>query len=512
MRLTAHRYDRLDKAKKGKPAAAASFRNADFLVVPQRVQYKNSPNSLIQSFSENPLENRAFQYFQTHTLPSWTEFFDSELWSRKILQLCHLEPAIKHGLLALSVMHERFQEGSPVFTKHHDDFAFMQYAQAVKHSNKLLLTYSGQVEDLESVLLACIMFVCYENLAGNFRTANMHLKNGLQILRQHDQAASSRSKQSVESIAHVLARFDLQAMTFSDNSSVYEYKIDEAPACPEIPDFFQSNDVARNTLAAMLRCMMWISGMADIDSEAPHNFVWQKMCAEILVAFKKWELKFDDYQRNIPLKDRRNPKTYAGNTLLKMGAVVMRIFEGAAVGVFTEMAWDAFMEDFKTIVDLAETLSSINPALSQPSSGRTSQSTAPPTPATRQDFPASTKDRPIAPNSTNAAPSLATGPSTSVFAQDPMSSLPAASRPSPPSTPPAKDSELYSQIAYFSPSFEFSPIVPLFVVSARCRDPVLRRRAIAFLLSSRRREGCWDSFGAGMVRFFPPVVTEDYAD
>jgi hypothetical protein len=53
--------------------------------------------------------------------------------------------------------------------------------------------------------------------------------------------------------------------------------------------------------------------------------------------------------------------------------------------------------------------------------------------------------------------------------------------------------------SYFSPSFELSPIVPLFIVACRCRDPIIRRRAIALLLSYRRREGVWDSLGAGMV-------------
>lgn len=39
----------------------------------------------------------------------------------------------------------------------------------------------------------------------------------------------------------------------------------------------------------------------------------------------------------------------------------------------------------------------------------------------------------------------------------------------------------------------------MFIAARRCRDPIIRRRAVALLLNSRRREGRWDSLGAGLV-------------
>lgn len=42
-------------------------------------------------------------------------------------------------------------------------------------------------------------------------------------------------------------------------------------------------------------------------------------------------------------------------------------------------------------------------------------------------------------------------------------------------------------------------LMPLFMVASRCRDPVLRRRAIALMSSAKRIEGCWDSRGVAVL-------------
>ena len=48
-------------------------------------------------------------------------------------------------------------------------------------------------------------------------------------------------------------------------------------------------------------------------------------------------------------------------------------------------------------------------------------------------------------------------------------------------------------------SFELGVVLPFFLIGVKCRDPKLRRRAIAHLYSINRREGLWDSLGAAKV-------------
>ncbi|PVI06225.1 hypothetical protein DM02DRAFT_610185 [Periconia macrospinosa] len=487
------------KPKAGSPSAAASYRNPSFLVVPQKATPPMSvPRALSRTLSPDAMENRSFYYFQSHTLPKWTEFFDSELWTQQVLQLSHQEPAIKHGILALSSMHERFEATTP--STKADVFAFAQYAEAVKYSNKLISGHQQHGRDVEKVLVACIIFTCYENLAGNYRAANMHLESGLRILAQyrHKLGQEGHTSNHLEAIANVLYRFDLQAMTFSDNASPYSYALNHPPTCPQIPHIYIKNESARNDLVGLFRCMMWISGVANINPQAPENPIWLDLYTQLIGAIEAWDRTFELYQRNVPPNEQGDPKIYAGNTLLKMYSILARTVVATGAGQRTETAWDAFVDSFKTIVDLAETL----PILTQPVSSPPASRTPSPMPAPPP------RHRTIAPNPATPTPSPPPATSTLVFSSKPSSASPAsANRMSPGSSPaPAR-----SRPASFSPSFELSPIVPLFVASVRCRDPIIRRRAIALLLNCRRREGVWDSFGAGLVAL-QVVKTEEGLD
>ena len=409
------------------------------------------------------------------------------------MQLSHVEPAIKHGLLALSTMHERFENTSPVFTSKSNDFAFVQYMQAVKHSNELLRAHSQGRVDVEKVLIACIIFTCYENLAGNYRAANMHLRNGLLILNQHKRGvAPDVQTESQESIGNVLYRFDLQAMTFSDNTSPYDYGFDNPPDVPQIPDVYRKTSCARNDLVGLMRCMMWVSGIANINPNATDNPVWLRIYTQIVTLFDPWERAFDSYQRNMPPNEQGDPKIYAGNTLLKMSFIMTRIIMAAGTGLRTEMAWDMFRDSFKTIVDLAETL----PILTADIIPHSPETSTPPSSRNPTPQPPSSRHRSIAPNpATPPVPSPPGSSSTPLFSNASPTAVPITTSPTDFTLPSASKRKPPS----FSPSFELSPIVPLFVTACRCRDPVLRRRAIVILMNCRRREGVWDSYGAAMV-------------
>ncbi|KAH7077908.1 hypothetical protein BKA63DRAFT_274237 [Paraphoma chrysanthemicola] len=467
-------YTHLSKVKRGDHATAASYRNSSFLVVPQITTGLTLQSSPSRSLSPNPQENRSFAYFQTRTLPMWTEFFDSELWSRTVLQLSHSEPAIKHGILALSTMHERYETSTPVFTTDSNDFAFVQYMHAVQHSKRLLAAHQEGKIGLEMVLIACIIFTSYENLVGNYHTASMHLRNGLRILQQH----GSEVKEGA--VANVLYRFDLQAMTFSDNAAVYIYGLDTAPVCPRIPDGYTTNESARDDLVRLMRCMFWLAGVIDRHPGAASHPTWLATHSALTSSFEQWDSRFAGY---LLTAEQNDPKIRAGDTLLKMSALTIRIVMGSGAGTTTEMAWDAFLDRFKDIVDLAERMPVLNTHVAwihtTPSARDSASSSSTSIPS---------RTRRIAPKSTPATHLPMPYTPTSVFSHI-TSSLQG--------TPPATTQQQHQP--RFSPSFELSPIVPLFIVACRCRDPTTRRRAIALLLSYRRREGVWDSRGAGMV-------------
>lgn len=388
-------------------------------------------------------------------------------------------------------MHERYEGIAPLTSFSSQDFAFLQYMQAIKHSNELLTAYQKGKTSLEMVLIACIIFTCYENLVGNYKAAGMHLRNGLRILDESSKDRSIKHDLSHSPVAHSLYRFDLEAMTFSDNASRYDYELDLAPVCPEIHNVYTSNENARDDLVGILRCMMWCSGVVDKYTHATEHPEWLRVHKEMSSALKRWEATFESYQEKMPPHDQTDTKIYAGNTLLRIAAVMIRVIIGSGGGAGSEMAWDPFIDSFKTIIDLAETIPILRPPQSTRTPGDASSSN---TPAPKIAVP-----RTLALNPASVKSNYTPAPTTIIFSarsNAPLQPPPTASKAV---SPPFLGQSPEKMPSYFSPSFELSPIVPLFITACRCRDPHIRRRAISLLLSFRRREGVWDSLGAGMV-------------
>ncbi|KAF2747350.1 hypothetical protein M011DRAFT_56878 [Sporormia fimetaria CBS 119925] len=479
-------YKHVTKFRSNSPSAAASYRNPSFLVVPQKTRPTSVPRSPVRSVSPESTECRSFHYFQTHTLPQWTEYFDSGIWNIMILQLSHVEPAIKHGVLALSALHERFEKTKPMLQSGTHDFAFAQYMAAVKHSNELLTAHREGRVDVEKVLVACIIFTCYENLAGNYVAANMHLRNGIRILNQHRLGTGTRPQ--AEPIADILFRFDFQAMAFSDNASPYEYSLDNPPEYPIIPLVYTSVSDARKDLIDLLRCMMWISGIVNVDPGAMQNPTWLLLYTQFMASFSAWEMTFEQYQHMMLLTEQVNTKIHSGITLLQIYGTMARIIvsAGSTSPINGELSWDPLLPSFTRILDLAESL----PIQTQTTSRARSVSSS----STSSTSPPYIS--PI-PSPFQLSRSLANTPSPPAFPSTP-SFFPDL-HPTPPPTHSSGPQTPAKPRPSFTPSFELSPILPLFLTTCRCRDPVVRRRALALLFSCRRREGVWDSHGAGLV-------------
>ncbi|OCK86259.1 hypothetical protein K432DRAFT_387935 [Lepidopterella palustris CBS 459.81] len=485
-------YTHASHSRKSLPSAAASFRNSSFLSIPSiatPLRIARSP-SLVVSHDFDEL--RSFSYFQSRTLPQWTEFFDSDLWSQQVLQLSHHEPAIRHGLLALSTMHEHFESTCHVLNAQLTDYAFSQYMKAVKHSNHLLALHQARSVPVEKVLIACIIFICYENLAGNYVSAAMHLRNGMRILAQHHRSIASYISDTTTlqySIANILYRFDFQAMTFSDRSSPYIFESSNPPSCPPIPPTYATTTTARNDLVAILRSLMWTTNIAETGINPAGSPIFLAACTQLADAFAAWTTAFETFRATLPAASVQDPKTYAGITLLRTYSAMFRAI--IETDIHRRVSWDARMPTFRQIVELVETLPYLSAPvavpinIATPPSPALPSSTPLPRPSTCAHLQAKTKSRTLVP-----APS----PSSQVLPYHPCRS--SSSTPSQSSTPPPISSHATPS---FSPSFELSPIVPLFVVATRCRDPILRRRAIALLARARRREGVWDSIGAAAV-------------
>ena len=107
-------------------------------------------------------ERRNFHFFCTRTVPQLSGFFGSEFWERLVPRTTYHHPAIKHAVLALSSLHERFELGdTSVFASNLDiaqgGFALQQYNKAIQQ-----LIGATSRQQLDICLISCVLFACFE--------------------------------------------------------------------------------------------------------------------------------------------------------------------------------------------------------------------------------------------------------------------------------------------------------------------------------------------------------------
>lgn len=361
------------------------------------------------------LERRYFQFFRQRTVASTNSLMNCRFWDRIVLQICHIEPAVRHAILALSSLHQLSDARSNVdLAKRHQDYADYHHHKALVAAQKLLS--SSTAEDIDRVLIACAVFICYDNVRGNYKAAAIHTQSGRSILAQHRTRLKRLARRNdLGEIQQLFGRLDISAITFSEQNSVYAYRImDFFSSSPNlIPDEFMTIDEARAPLVDHVRWTLLLGGELH-EAERAGNFDYiaalERQRVTLTSHMDRWLEHFESIVAKEP---------YASRSLILTLRLwhTLALLQLATIYEDTEMRFDAYLDIFTQIVEYAEQILSLV----------------------------------------------------------------------------SKQEERYTF------SFDLGISIPLFAVAQRCRDPHIRRRAIALMRTESRQEGAWESIGAADV-------------
>ena len=112
-------------------------------------------------------EHRSFCFFRERTAPQLAGYFASESWDCLLPLSTHYQPAIRHAVVALAALHERFENNdNSILSSNYDiargGFALQQYNRAI---SCLIKPVKGRADQrLDVALIACILFACFEVL------------------------------------------------------------------------------------------------------------------------------------------------------------------------------------------------------------------------------------------------------------------------------------------------------------------------------------------------------------
>ena len=121
-------------------------------------------NNLNPSGLASEEEQRYFNFFHFRTAIQMSGFFSSEIWDRLVLQATHYEPAIRHAVLALGSLHERFVNEDQslqkqTWSRDEGGFALEHYNLAIQ---SLMNPANGGRLNIDVCLIACMLFCSFE--------------------------------------------------------------------------------------------------------------------------------------------------------------------------------------------------------------------------------------------------------------------------------------------------------------------------------------------------------------
>ncbi|KAL8690533.1 MAG: hypothetical protein Q9224_004384 [Gallowayella concinna] len=396
---------------------------------------KRSSSPVFELF-ENDAERRSFSFFKDRTLVEISGYFPSDFWERLVPLASFHEPALKHAVIALASLHERYEKGDRSVLKSNKDiaeggFALQQYNKAIR----CLIKPSGSVSKpaLDTSLVACVLFACFESLRGHHGSALSHIHSGTQILTQLNEqegdsdhvVGTQRLCVPLETLDVVFTRLDHQEVQLLGTRPMLLPRVrpNAHPGFhPHVPASFSSLEEARNSLDYQWNLCLrkavdfeYNNCFKDETESQEQRDAYEIHRIHFRAVFEQWTTAFQNFLKNNVTS--MNSKSLQGAMVLKMNATLAasHLELGTYRLLHDLMCWDDIMPVYEEFVDLAAAVIDAQKA------------------------------------------------SNESLDQKPVFQL------------------------------DHSIIGPLFSVGHKCRDPFLRRKAISMLYSAPRQEGAWDS-------------------
>ncbi|KAL4953670.1 hypothetical protein BDW69DRAFT_205688 [Aspergillus filifer] len=145
------------------------------------------PLACISTLIASTDELESFDWFRGRTIIKLPGSYQSEFWTKILLQASNSEQAVWHAVMALSSTHR------VGFVKPESDSAHKLEQTTLRHlikaAHHLHPHFSAQDESSRRVVLVvCLVFVVLDLLRGHFASAQVHLRNGLRILTEAETA------------------------------------------------------------------------------------------------------------------------------------------------------------------------------------------------------------------------------------------------------------------------------------------------------------------------------------
>jgi len=272
-------------------------------------------------------------------------YFKSGFWETLVFQASTTNHAVRNAILSLAASHEQVVD-SP---KSLQQFAMTRYSAAAKE----IITSQNRSDSIQTTLICCLLFICFELWQNNFWQAIKHLENGLVLLKETQYQTSIDS-----SIIDSFIRLDLQLSSMMPDREPtlcdcdFVKKVD-----PNVIELFKGEEEARISFDYIrMSIMKFTKTEAKPFQRQNKHLVPAHLLAKqrtLLNHLQLWGAAFDTfYQTAINV----NETTSSGIYTLAIWHRFMTIFVGTYFSVYDEFDYFNYNAHFDDIVTLAALL------------------------------------------------------------------------------------------------------------------------------------------------------------
>jgi hypothetical protein len=262
-------------------------------------------------------ELRALQYFKGRATPELATFTHSaaHFWENIIPQLYRSNTTIRNAVIAVSSLHELTRSRSMGPNK--------SATNALYHKS-----YSNAVQDLTRrdappsqhiVLMSCLIFLACANLLESAPGVLIHLKAGLQVLREQRELNPPSPLSTADSTPDILlnylepifARLEAQSSLIPTLPKLADFAAyDLNWRAPTLPSLFEDMNTARNCMHDVIQ-YTWFQGKRNKGAIFPDNPTYHFFLSQL-------DLWDDVFTTSFPLHDEPTWPFYLTATALRL--------------------------------------------------------------------------------------------------------------------------------------------------------------------------------------------------
>lgn len=167
------------------------------------------------SISWSSLETCFFHYFSTFTYKDLADVpTHQDFWLSYAMPLAHQNDALRRSIAAVGAAHQFFSTNSslsPGGQQRVPDVSLHLYNRAITS------IATDPSLDAETVLLCCLLFICYESMMGRYSESVKHLRAGLRLLENQEAQRNSSRSYTMQNIFDIYAHVGVEFSMFLED-------------------------------------------------------------------------------------------------------------------------------------------------------------------------------------------------------------------------------------------------------------------------------------------------------